>query len=133
MKKTLAFIIFGLSIIISSCCLTIKEKHLGNNLYLSEYDNVDRRIFYSKEKCSGGGIEIVPMTVIEYAFDAKWIIAKTGTGNGSKNQYWIIKKIEKEDPTVEDIKSNTLGQLDLEEFKKKLIENRIDLTLEKIK
>jgi len=133
MKKNVTFIILGLSILISSCCLTIKEKYLGNNLYLSEYDNVDRRIFYSDEKCSGGGFEIVPMTVIEYAYDSKWIIAKTGTGNGAKNQYWIIKKTETENPTVEDVKSNTFGQLDLVEFKKKMIENRIDLTLIKIK
>ena len=133
MKNTVAFIFIGISFIISSCCLTIKEKHLGNNLYLSEYDNVDRRIFYSNEKCSGGGFEIVPMTVIEYAYDSKWIIAKTGTGNGSENQYWIIKKTETKAPTVEVVKSNTLGQLDLKEFKKKIIENRIDLKLKKIK
>lgn len=132
MKNTVAFIFLGLSLIISSCCLTIKEKHLGKNFYLSEYDNVDRRILYSKEKCSGGGIEIVSMTVTEYAYDNEWIIAKTGTGNNSKNQYWIIKKIEKIEPTAEDLKSNTFGQLGLEEFKKKLIENKIDLTLEKI-
>ena len=132
MKNTIAFIFLGLSLIISSCCLTIKEKHLGNNYYLSEYDNVDRRIFYSKEKCSGGGIEIVPMTVTEFAYDNEWIIAKTGTGNNSKNQYWIIKKIREKEPTIEDLKSNTLGQLDIEEFKKKLIENKIGLTLKKI-
>jgi len=120
-------------LLISSCCLTIKEKHLGNNLYLSEYDNVDRRIFYSEKKCSGGGFEIVPMTVTEYACDSKWIIAKTGTGDGSKNQYWIIKKTETETPTVEVVKSNTFGQLDFEEFEKKMIEYKIDLTLKKIK
>jgi len=131
MNKTLAFIILGLSVVISSCCLTIKEKHLGNNLYLSEYDNADRIIVYSKEKCSGGGIVIVPMTVTEYAYDTKWIIAKKG--KGTECQYWIIKKSTEKEPTVEEIKSNTLGQLNLEEFKKELFENNIDLTLKKIK
>jgi len=131
MNKTLVFVILGLSILISSCCLTIKEKHLGNNLYLSEYDNSDRIIVYSKEKCSGGGIVIVPMTVTEYAYDKKWIIAKKGTG--AESQYWIIKKSNKKDPAIEEIKSNTQGQLNLENFKKKLIENNIDLTLKKIR
>ncbi|MRT94654.1 hypothetical protein [Ancylomarina sp. 16SWW S1-10-2] len=84
------------------------------------------------EKCSGGGIEIVPMTVTEYAYDENWIIAKSGAGNNSKHQYWIIKKTDKKDPTIEDIKLNTFGQLDFKEFKKKLNENRICLTLKRI-
>ena len=111
--------------------MTIKEKHLGNNYYLSEFDNVDRRIFFSKEKCSGGGTEIVPMTVTEYAYDKDWIIAKSG--NGTESQYWIIKKIKKNTPTILDIKSNITGQLNLEDFKRKLDKYEITLTLKKIK
>ena len=63
-----------LSVLFSSCCPFIKAEDLGNNFILSEYDNVDRRIIYSKEKCSGLGIEVVPLTVVEYANNPLGII-----------------------------------------------------------
>ena len=105
--KTTLFTFLGLLSILSSCCLTIKEEHLGNNLYLSEYDNVDRRILYSKESCIGSGIEIVPMTIMEYAFNSECIIAKSGNKRTNSNiQYWIIKNDYDFEPTAKVIKSN---------------------------
>lgn len=66
-----------LLIVLNSCCFGAKENYLGNNIYLSEYDNVDRRILYQEESCATSGIEIVPMTVLEIAHNSEWIIAKS--------------------------------------------------------
>ena len=79
MKKIATLILILTGFTFSSCCLFIKEVNLGNNLYLSEYDNVDRSILYSEKKCTGTGIEIVPMTILEISYDKKWIIEKTGS------------------------------------------------------
>ena len=46
-------VIIGLITTLHSCCPFIKEEHVGNNLYLSEYDDVDRRILYSNESARG--------------------------------------------------------------------------------
>jgi len=118
---------------LSSCCPFIKEERLGNHFYLSEYDNVDRRIFYSEESCSASGIEVVPMTVMEYAYNSEWIIAKSGNKRTNSDiQYWIIKNDYDVEPTEEVIKSNVLGPLDLEPFSKELRVKKIQLTLKKI-
>ena len=127
------FIFLGLLSIMTCCCPFIKEEHLGNNLYLSEYDNVDRRILYSEETCSGSGIEIVPMTVLEYGFNSEWIIAKSGSKRTNSNiQYWIIKNYYDVEPTAEVIKSNILGPLDLETFSSELTNKEIQLNLKRI-
>jgi hypothetical protein len=71
-------------------------------MYLSEYDNVDRRILFSEETCSGSGVEIVPMTVLEFAYNSQWIIAKSGNKRtGIDIHYWIIKNGYEVEPTVE--------------------------------
>ena len=76
---------------LNSCCFSAKEDYLGNNLYLSEYDNVDRRILFQKESCATTGTEIVPMTVLEIAYNSDWIIAKSGSKRKQINfEYWII-------------------------------------------
>jgi hypothetical protein len=64
LKLKTGLILIVLSLLFSSCCPFIKAEDLGINFILSEYDNVDRRIIYSKEKCSGSGIEVEPMTVV---------------------------------------------------------------------
>jgi hypothetical protein len=139
MRKTIGVSIVGLSLFTQSCCGFIKEEHLGNNFRLSEYDNVDRRILYSEEKCSGSGIEIVPMTVTEYAKDSKWIIAKSRTSRfGTEYQYWIIDKgfkigdKTKSDSTSNVIKPCVAGPLDSLSFIQKVNANNIHLTLKKI-
>ncbi len=117
----------------------IKEERLGNNFILSEFDNVDRRIFYCQTSCSGSGIEIVPMTVTEYAQDKKWIIAKSRTSRfGTDYQYWIInkdftlKKMQDYDNTLSILKSNVYGPFDSSTFITKLQANSINLILKKI-
>ena len=122
-----------LGLVLNSCCPFIKENYLGSNFILSEYDNVDRRILYSKKRCSGSGREIVPMTVLEYAFDDKWIIAKTNVA------YWIVNK----DLNLKFISDSTTsnhdrvedrlnGPYDSTTFVQKLNENAIKLELKKI-
>ena len=106
---------------------------------LSEYDNVDRRILYSEERCSVSGIEIVPMTVTAYANDSKWIIAKSRTSRfGTEYQYWIINKNfkvdvkQKGDNTTNIIKSHVTGPLDSASFIQKVNANKIELALKNI-
>lgn len=133
-------IIFYLFLALISCgdCDFIKEDYLGNDFVLSEYDNVDRRILYSQERCSGSGLEIVPMTVLEYAFDDKWIIVKTGDRFKQNLKYWIVNK----DLNLRYIADTSLrqgivasrmnGPYDSATFVQKTRENAINLTLKKI-
>jgi hypothetical protein len=139
MHKTIRVLIAGLSLCIYGCCGFTKEESLGNKFRLSEYDNIDRRILYSEEKCSRSGIEIVPMTVIAYANDSKWIIAKSNTSRlGAEYRYWIIDKgFEIDSKTKSErvssvIKSHVTGPLDSVAFIQKVNANNINLTLKKI-
>jgi hypothetical protein len=139
MRKTNRLLIVSYGLFIHSCSGFINEEHLGNNFRLSEYDNIDRRILYSEEKCSGSGIEIVPMTVTAYAKDSKWIIAKSQISQfGRKYQYWIIDKdfkfdvATKADSSNTFLKSHVLGPLDSASFAQIVNANKIHLTLKKI-
>ncbi|CAN5202700.1 hypothetical protein BH20BAC1_BH20BAC1_14660 [soil metagenome] len=139
MRKEIGVLILGLSIFFHCCCGFIKEEHLGNNFMLSEYDNVDRRVLYSEERCSGSGIEIVPMTVTEYANDSKWIIAKSRTSRfGTEYLYWIVNKdfkmklVQDNGSTLNAIKSHVYGPFDSTTFADKLHANKISLKLKKI-
>jgi hypothetical protein len=113
MKKRIENILTFLILVISlnSCCIGAKEDYLGNNIYLSEYDNVDRRIVYQTESCATSGVEIVPMTVLEIADNNKWIIAKTVNGRKRTEdkffKYWVIKNDYENLPNSETVKRNT--------------------------
>jgi len=133
MQLKIILLLFGMMVLCNSCCPFIKEESLGNNFYLSEYDNVDRQIFYSEKSCSGSGIGIVPMTVTEYAYNADWIIAKS-----SAERYWIVDKnfkvkiIQDNDSTINIIKSHVFGPFDSTNFFQQLLTKEINLTLHKI-
>jgi len=102
-------------------------------MYLSEYDNVDRRILYQKKSCATSGVEIVPMTITELAYDSEWIIAKSERKRNNLNiEYWIIKNKYQIDPDAETIKANRLGPLDKVTFKIMLKEKAIVLELKRI-
>ena len=139
MDKKIVLLFIGLIFLYNSCCPFMKEENLGNNFYLSEYDNVDRRILYSEKACSNSGIEIVPMTVTEYAYDSKWIVAKSAFSKQVKDfQYWIIDKsfnakiIQDNDRKINVIKSHTLGPLDSIKFVQLLFNKDIKLNLKKV-
>jgi len=133
MKYIAVILLIVIALSFSSCCAFIKVEHLGNNLYLSEYDNVDRRILYTEEKCSGSEVQIVPMTILEIAYDSQWIIAKSGSKNKpSTFKYWIIKNNYKISPKADTIKSNTLGPMDYKTFMEEIKNNDIRLTLKEI-
>ncbi len=123
----------------NSCCPFIKAEDLGNNFILSEYDNVDRRIIYSKEKCSGSGIEIVPMTVVEYANNSKWIIAKSSQSRFKTDyHYWIVEKdfqielVQDDKSSIDSLKSHVYGPFDSTTFINKLQSQNINLVFKKI-
>ena len=133
MKTRLIFINLTLLIVLNSCCFGTKENHLGNNIYLSEYDNVDRRILYKKEKCANTGAEIVPMTVLEISHNSDWIIAKSGNKRAKSDfKYWVIKNNYDQIPNPEIIIKNTTEFNDFDLFKSFLTENKINLELKKV-
>lgn len=128
-KITILLILFSLN----SCCFSAKEEYLGNNLYLSEFDNVDRRILYQSKSCATSGIEIVPMTVLEIAYNESWIIAKSGSKAQEIDfKFWVIKNNYLSQPDPETIKNNTQEFQSLESFSSHLIENKIELNLTRI-
>jgi len=139
MKLKTELILIVLGLFFSSCCPFIKAEDLGNNFILSEYDSVDRSIIYSKEKCSGSGIEIVPMTILEYANDSKWIIAKSSRSRfKTEYQYWIVDKnfnieiVQDNKSSIDSIKSHVYGPFDSTTFINKLYSQKINLVLKKI-
>jgi len=139
MRKNKVLFFIGIMFLYNSCCPFIKEENLGGNFYLSEYDNVDRRILYSEKACSNSGIEIVPMTVTEYAYDLKWIVAKSALSRQGKDfQYWIIDKsfkvkiLQDNDSTINVIKLHVLGPFDSAKFVQLLFAKDIKLELKKV-
>lgn len=117
---------------VGSCEFSAKEKHLGNNLYLSEYDCVDRRILYQTRKQAVSGIEIVPMTVLQLDFNNNWIIVKTKDSKNNGLVYWIIKNSYDGIPTSEELKENTFGPLNKVDFESYVVNNGIQLNLKTI-
>lgn len=138
MKKIIENILTFLILVflLNSCCSGAKEDYLGNNIYLSEYDNVDRRILYQTESCATSGVQVVPMTVLEIANNNKWIIAKTGYGRKRTEdkyfKYWVIKNDYENLPDSETVKSNTNEFKNRQDFDNFLTENKIKLELNKI-
>lgn len=127
------FTLLNFVFLLSSCCIGAKEEYLGNNMYLSEYDNTDRRILYQTRSCAASGIEIVPMTVLAISHNNKWIIAKSGNKRTQTDyKYWVIKNDYENKPDSETIKRNTLEFDDINEFENFLIENQINLKLDDI-
>lgn len=117
----------------SSCCFGAKEDYLGNNIYLSEFSNVERQILYQKESCAVTGIEIVPMTVLEISYNSEWIIAKSGNKRKNGNyKYWVIKNSYDNLPNSETVIKNTIEFNDFESFNDFVIDNNITLILKKI-
>lgn len=133
-EKILTFLILVISL--NSCCIGAKEDYLGNNIYLSEYDNVDRRILYQTKSCTTSGVEIVPMTVLEIGNNDKWIVAKTGNGRKREEEkyfkYWVIKNDYKNLPDSETVRNNTTEFKNRQGFDNFLTENKIELKLNKI-
>lgn len=126
LQLTLTLSVIGLSLILQCCCIGAKENYLGNNIYLSEYDNVDRRILYQRESCAKSGVGIVPMSVNAIAYNTEWIIAK------SDSRYWIIKNKYDDTPDAETVKRNTIEFEDYESFLTYLEEHNIKLELKEL-
>ena len=82
------------------------------------------------------GIEIVPMTVVEFAHDSRWIIAKSQPSRNSRDsQFWIVDKVvgeavlRKGHYSVDSLKSFIVGPLDSMMFVRKLNEINVSLKL----
>ena len=133
MKTELNFLFLGLLFILNSCCLGAKEEYLGNNLYLSEYDNYDIRILYQEYSCATSGAEIVPMTVLEMSYNSEWIIAKSGNKREkSEFKYWVIRNSYEKSPNSETVLKNRIEFNEFEKFESHLAEKNIELKLKNI-
>jgi hypothetical protein len=120
--------------IFHSCCIGVKEEYLGNNIYLSEYDNVDRRILYQERSCAKSGEEIVPMTILEIAHNSSSIIAKSESKRYNDNiRFWVIKNNYNNIPDSKVVKGNTIEFDNYNSFKSYLDNNNINLILKEIK
>ena len=130
-KTKLSFLLLSLLFTFNSCCIGAKEDYLGNNIYLSEYNNIDRRILYQKGEYAPTSVEIIPMTVLEMAHNSEWILAKTGTRFEKNNfKYWLVKNNYENIPDSETVIKNTTKFNDYDLFKLYLVENNIKLELE---
>jgi hypothetical protein len=133
MKTKLNFIFLSFLFVLNSCCFGAKEEYLGNNIYLSEYDNVDRRILYQKESCATTGTEIVPMTILEISYNFEWVIAKSGSKRKNSDfKYWVIKNNYENLPNSETVIENRIEFSNLKKFESYLVEKNIELKLRKI-
>jgi hypothetical protein len=133
MKTKLNFLFLSLLFILNSCCLGADEEYLGNNIYLSSYDNYDIRILYQEYSCATSGAEIVPMTVLEISYNSEWIIAKSGDKRKNSDfKYWVIKNNYESLPNSETVIKNRMEFSALEKFEYYLAEKEINLELKKI-
>jgi hypothetical protein len=131
MKTKLNFIFLSLLFILNSCCLGADEEYLGNNIYLSSYDNYDIRILHQEYSCATSGTEIVPMTVLEISYNSKWILVKSGDKREKANyKYWVIKNNYDGLPNSETVIKNRIEFSNLKKFESYLAEKNIDLKLE---
>ena len=132
MKTKLNFLLLSVFFVLNSCCLGADEEYLGNNIYLSSYDNYDKRILYQEYSCATTGTEIVPMTVLEMSYNSEWIIAKSGNKREKTDfKYWVIKNDYESLPNSETILKNRIEFSDLKKFELYLAENKISLELKK--
>ena len=133
MKTKLNFLFLSLLFILNSCCLGADEEYLGNNIYLSSYDNYDIRILYQEYSCATSGAEIVPMTVLEISYNSEWIIAKSGDKRKNSDfKYWVIKNNYESLPNSQTVIKNRMEFSALEKFEYYLAEKEINLELKKI-
>jgi hypothetical protein len=133
MKTKLNFLFLSLLFILNSCCLGADEEYLGNNIYLSSYDNYDIQILYQEYSCATSGTEIVPMTVLEISYNSEWIIAKSGDKRKNSDfKYWVIKNNYESLPNSETVIKNRMEFSALEKFEYYLAEKEINLELKKI-
>jgi hypothetical protein len=133
MKTILNFVFLTLLFVLNSCCIGADEEYLGNNIYLSAYDNYDIRILYQENSCATSGIEIVPMTILEISYNSEWIVAKSGNKRKKTDyQYWVIKNKYDSLPNSETVIKNRIEFSDLKKFESYLAEKNIDLELKNI-
>lgn len=126
MKTKINFIFLSLLFVMNSCCLGADEEYLGNNIQLSAYDNYDIQILHQERSCATSGTEITPMTVLEIAYNAEWILAKSGNKRKKADyKQWLIKNNYDSLPNPETVIKNRIEFSDLEKFESYLTEKKI--------
>lgn len=118
-----------------SCHSWMRIVEMGNNFALVEADDTSIHYDYS-----GGGncflgkyaAGVIPEQVLAYNYNDRWIIAKSGSRDRSKEcEYWIVDKDYNFTRLGyrEELKAQTIGPLDSIQFYNKLKELGIDLGL----
>lgn len=115
------------TVLMSSCTFTRMDDSIDlGNKYRYIQDSPQAIIYNTSPESKGSGVNIVPPVVKSYAFNDRYIIAKsqevdemTGNPEGKPIYYWIVDKTSK-GASVEPMDSVT--------FYKKLEEKNIDLS-----
>lgn len=117
-----------------STCKSFGETALGNKFSLVEADESNKSILYcTSPECCYVGITVVPVNVVSYKKNSKWIIAKSE--DKGRINYWIIDKeftIEfRHDSGMEkEIMSHVIGPLDNTAFHKESEKLQVRLSLD---
>lgn len=130
MKKYIAFV--SILIFVGCKCPFARIVELGNHFALVQVDDTD--ILYNQngeDNCyfSSETAIVVPCEVTAYNFDNHWIIAERLTNN--EKSYYIINKdyVFTRLGYPEELKKQTIGPLNITDFKRKLHEYNIKLEL----
>lgn len=116
-----------LTVLMSSCTFIRMDDSIDlGNKYRYIQDSPQAIIYNTSSESKGSGVNIVPPVVKSYAFNDRYIIAKsqevdemTGNPEGKPIHYWIVDKTSK-GASVEPMDSVT--------FYKKLEKKNIDLS-----
>ena len=130
MSNKLICILILMTVLTVSCKETLcGEIQLGNKFVVALEQKRNQIIFCTtNDYCCNSGFNAVPIGLTDYAYDDKWIIAKT-----VKDGFWIIDKdfdinldnCEKEN-CDEILKSHIQGNLTDERFKELTSRRNID-------
>jgi len=92
-----------LTLFMSSCTFTRMDDSIDlGNKYRYIQDSPQAIIYNTSSESKGSGVNIVPPVVKSYAFNGRYIIAKsqevdemTGSAKGKPIHYWIVDKTKK--------------------------------------
>ena len=132
------FLLFVLLLSGCSCHNWMRIVELGNNFALVEADDTSINYdYYGGQNCFLGkyAAGVVPVEVLAYNYNERWIIAKSGSEHRpQETTFWIVDKDFNFTRLGfhEELKEQTIGPLDSLQFYQKLKELNINLELKNV-
>ena len=129
------FLLFVLLLTGCGCHSWIRIVEFGNNFALVEADDTSINYdYYGGQNCFLGkySAEVIPIEVLAYNYNERWIIAKSGSEHRPQEAtYWIVNKDFNFTRLGfhNELKKQTIGPLDSLQFYEKMKEFNIDLKL----